>query len=233
MIRQRVAATGAALAVFLILACRDAPTAPIAPVDSATVFSSEKEGLDALPGPARILSAYTEIGFYDGRRGGEPMAEFRVGMSYIANRASMVTAYSITGEGTSLSDRISNQQDSFYNPFLEKNWDEIYYVPTNRNCGLLIEANTQHGAWWLVWLRLIPNSESTRTYKFTLGTPLQIEPCEPEAPADDATPNDGGGTEGGWITIETCYYWAHYVNGALVSIELRYCTYDTIPIADE
>ena len=233
MICQRHAAAGAALAAFLILACRDAPVAPESPVDAAPALSLAPDTVVEPPGPAEILSAWTEIHFYDGSHGGEPLAEFKVGMEYFGNRALMSTSYSITGEGYSpLRDKIVNNQDTFYVPWLRKRFEQIYGVPTNKNCGLLIEAQTQHQAWWFFYVRGFVNHETTKAIVHTLGTPLQIEPCEPEP-----TPGGGGGGEGGsgggWITIETCHYWAHYVNRVLVSIELRYCEYDTIPIADE
>lgn len=231
MIRQRHAATGAALAAFLIVACRDAPVAPAWSEDGALALSVATDTVNELPGPAEILSAWTDISFYDGRHGGEPLAEFKVGMEYYGNRAEMSTSYSITGEGYSpLRDKIVNQQDTFYVPWLRKRFEQIYGIPTNKNCGLLIEARTEHRAWWFVYLRGLVDHESTRAIVNTLGTPLHIEPCDPETPS-------GGGGEGGshdgYITIETCYYWAHYVNGVLVSIELRYCEYDIIPVADE
>jgi hypothetical protein len=71
-----------------------------------------------------------------------------------------------------------------------------------------------------------------RELKFTRDGPVYAPQCEPEPPADDGN-NGGGGATGGWVTMETCHYWAHYVNGVLVDIELRYCTYDQIPIAEE
>jgi len=232
MIRQRHIAAGAALAALLIVACRDAPVAP--EIDPAPSLSLAPDTAVELPGPAEILSAWTEISHYDGSHGGQPLAEFKVGMEYYGNRASMSTSYSITGEGYSpLKDKIINTQDTYYIPWLRKRFEQIYGVPTNRNCGLLIEAQTQHQAWWFVFVRGLVNYESTKAIVITQGTPLQIEPCEPEAPSDGSGGGDGDGGSSGWVTIETCHYWAHYVNGVLVGIELRYCEYDTIPIADE
>lgn len=158
MICPTRAATGAALAAFLILGCRDAPVAPILPVDSAPSLSLAPDSATELPGPASILSAWTEISFYDGRYGGEPLAEFKVGMEYYGNRATMSTAYSITGEGYStLRDKIENKQDSFYVPWLRKRFEQIYGIPTNKNCGLLIEARTEHAAWWFFYVRGLVN----------------------------------------------------------------------------
>lgn len=231
MIRRHRAATGATVAVFLILACRDAPTAPVVAVDAAPSLAVDKDPTGELK-PAQIISAYTEIAFFDGY-GGQPLAEFRVGMEYTGNRASMSTSYSITGDGVAMKDEIRNQQDAFYNPSPYKRWDEIYYVPTSRNCGLLIEAQTQHQAWLVVWLRWLPNWESTKATRTTLGTPLQLDPCDPDAPPSGGSSSGGGGGSGGWITVETCHYWAHFVGGVLVSTELRYCEFDAIPIADE
>lgn len=234
MIRQSRAATGAALAAFLILACRDAPVAPDVSADVAPSLSLAPDTIAELPGPAEIISAWTDIHFYDGRHGGEPLAEFKVGMEYFGNRALMTTSYSITGEGYSpVRDRIVNTQDTYYIPWLRKRFEQIYGIPTNKNCGLLIEARTEHQAWWFVFFRGLVNPESSRVFRHTLGTPLQIEPCEPEAPPMGGGGEGEGGSGGGWVTVETCHYWAHYVNRVLVSIELRYCEYDTIPIADE
>jgi hypothetical protein len=65
-----------------------------------------------------------------------------------------------------------------------------------------------------------------------LGKQLQLDECEPEVPSSgDSGGGDGGG--GGSIMVETCYYWANYVNGVLVSTELRYCVIGSIPIAEE
>ena len=230
MIKLRSCITGAALVSLVLQACRDAPVAP--EVESVTPSPSiAADTVDGLPGPAEILSAWTDISFYDGSRGGVPVAEFRVGMDYYGNRAVMATSYSITGEGVSIADRIVNPRDTYYTPWLPKRFEEIYAIPTNKNCGLFLEAHTQHEAWWFVFIRGLVNYESPRAIRFTTGTPLHTDPCEPQPP-----PGGGGndGESGGyWIIIETCYYWAHYVNGVLVNIELRYCEYDQVPVADQ
>jgi hypothetical protein len=192
-------------------------------------MSLSSDSATYLPGPAEIYSAYTEISFYDGSHGGSPAAEFRVGMEYLGNRALMSLSYDIKGDNLSVSDKIINQEDSFYDLHMRKSWDELYTVPVERNCGLRITARTQHQAWWFLWLRVLPNWESTKDIDYSTAS-LEREACQPKEPDNDG---GGGGSHGGWITIETCHYWAHYMNGALVAIELRYCTYDTIPVADE
>ena len=231
MIKLRSLITGAALVSLVLQACRDAPAALDDVTGVAPSASIAADTVDELPVPAEILTAWTDISFYDGSRGGQPVAEIRAGMTYYGNRAQMATSYSITGEDYSLSDKIVNYQDSYYIPWLEKRFEQMYTIPTNRNCGLLISARTQHEAWWFVFIRGLVDHESTRAIKFTLGTPLQIEPCEPVPPPDGS--GEGGDSGGRWITIETCYYWAHYVNNVLVDIELRYCEYDQIPVADQ
>jgi hypothetical protein len=225
----RRTALGAALAGALLIACRDAPTAPATASDATAVPSFSGDSGDAAK-LAKIISAYTRVDFYDGSHGGEPVMEIQTGMVYWGNRATMSTNYSIVGAETSKHDRIVNQQDAFYNPILDKHFDETYFVPTGATCGLSLSADTQHQAWWYFWVRWFPNSETTRDIAFTQDGPLQLEPCEPPPPA---SPGGGGTSGGGYITIETCHYWAYYVNGVLVNIELRYCDYDTIPIADE
>lgn len=230
MIGIRFSATGAALAALGLIACRDAPTVPVAPPDSVFTASLSIDTVNELPGPAQILRAYTEVGFYDGSHGGEPSMSIVAHMTYIANRATMSTDYSIRGAFNE-ERNIFNQQDSFYNPFLEKAWTEWYYVPTGGiKCDLSMSASTQHFAWWYFWVRWAPNSESTRAFRASRGN-HEVPPCDPAPP--DTTNSGGGGSSGGWITIETCHYWAHYVNGVLVDIELRYCTYDQVPVADE
>lgn len=231
MIPLRSFITGAALVSLVLQACRDAPVAPDDVTGVLPSASIAADTVDELPGPAEILSAWTDITFYDGSRGGQPVAEFRVGMEYYGNRALMTTSYSITGEGVSITDRIVNPQDAYYMPWLTKRFEEIYTIPTNKNCGLFLEASTQHDAWWFVFIRGLVNYESRRDIKFTTGSPLHTDPCEPQPPPDGG--GGGGGWSGGWITIETCYYWAHYFNGVLVGIELRYCEYDIVPVADQ
>lgn len=231
MIRLLLTARGIALAGILVAACRDAPTTVPTPGPLSSISGEELDLVDEVPGPARITYAYTQVGFYDGSLGGEPVAEIGAGMRYIGNHATMATSYRITGEGINATDKIPNEQKTIYVPWLEKRWDENYQIPTNRNCGLLIEADTQHMARWSVSVRGFPEWESNRDTRFTLATPLQVQPCEPEPPPDGGGGN--GGWSGGWITIETCYYWAHYFNGVLVDIELRYCEYDTVPVADQ
>lgn len=232
MIDIRSTATGAALAGFLLVACRDAPTVPEWPEDSLARPSFSADSAEEIPGPARIISAYTTIDFADGSfMGAQSFAEFSAGMKYIGNRAWMKTNYSITGEGYSKRDNIVNEQNATYDFRLEKNFEQVYVIPTNKSCGLLLQADTQHHAWWQIWARVIPDHLSGRDIKFTEGTPYQIEPCEPEAPSG------GGGGDGstsyGWITIETCHYMAHYYNGLLAFVEFLYCEYDTVPVADE
>ena len=152
-------------------------------------------------------------------------------MTYIGNRASMSTNYSISGAFAE-NRTIVNYQDAFYNPLPEKRWTEWYYVPTGGfKCSLDMSASTQHTAWWHYWVRWAPDSESTRDYVFSQGK-HQLAPCDHQ-PHPDSTNGGDGGSYRGTITIETCYYWAHYVNGVLVNIELRYCTYDHVPVADE
>ena len=233
MIRLRISATGAALAIVTLAACRDAPTVPIENTQVATDVATDawisSDSVPEMPGPAEIRYAYTGLSFYDGSRGGEPLLEISVATEYRGNRAEISTAYAITGEITR-NDRIVNFQNSFYNPFLWKRWDEIYQIPTVVDCGMSADANTQHRAWWDVWFRgIAPNWDSGRVLRFTTATAAS-KSCEPKPPPDEA---GGGGGTGGWINIETCYYWAHYVNGVLVDIELRYCTYDQVPVADE
>lgn len=231
MIRLTSAAAAVAAAASLAIACRDAPPTAVEPAEAPALALGDSS---SLPGPAQIRSAYTEIKFYDGRNGGEPLVEFHVGMEYYGNRASMATHYTITGEGVSLADVITNFQDSFYLPLLRKDWHEIYYVPPGRNCGIRATAYTNHYAWWLVWLRLIPSWESSRVFRYTSAQPLEVDPCPPESPAGPAPgAGGGGGSHSYWVVIETCYYWAHYVDDVLVSIELRYCESESIPIAEE
>jgi hypothetical protein len=229
MIRQRFTAAGVALAGTLFFGCRDAPIAPTPSTESLMNSLAPKDTVDEHPGPADITYAYTDVGFYDGSHGGEAFAEISAGMRYIGNKATMNTSYSITGDGYSKQDKIPNQHDGYYIPWLEKRWDEHYRIPTNRNCGLLIDGSTLHQAWWWLFVRGLPGGDSPRETRVSTATPLQILPCEP----DSTNNGGGGGSGGGWLTVETCHYWAHYVNGALVDIELRYCEYDLIPVADE
>lgn len=233
MIQAYRAATGVALAATLLFGCRDAPTAP-AVVPETPSFSATSDSLDEMPGLAVIYRAWTKVRFSDGRFG-PAGALIIAGMEYKANRATMNTRYSITGE-ESISSNIFNQQDSYLDLFSVKTWEEEYFVPTTKNCGLRIGAGTQHDVWWHLWF---PSTslrpwESTHTIQFSIADPVQTDPCPPPEP--EPSPEGGaggGGSSGGWITIETCHYWAHYVNGVLVDIELRYCEYDQIPIADE
>lgn len=235
MIRPHYA-IGLACVVVLAIGCRDAPTAP---PTAASLSASMSDTVDELPPEARILSAYTEVGFYDGGHGGEAVAEFKVGMEYIGNKATMSTRYTITGEGLNLSDRINNAQDAFYDLRPIKKFDEIYYVPPNRTCGIVIDAQTQHQAWWWVYFRWVPQWESPRATRNTFAPPYHVEACReeqeglPEEEGGGDGSGDGGGSGALWITIETCHYWAHYVGGVLVSTELRYCEFDTIPVADQ
>ena len=229
MIRVRFPATGAALAVLALIACRDAPKVPLAPDDSLSGPLLSVDSLGEAPAPASIRNEYTRVSFYDGSHGGEASMGILTGMEYIGNRASMSTNYSMRGS-VSRSSRIYNEHDALYDPSLWKRWAEQYYVPTGATCGFDMEAETEHGAWWSVWLRIFPNWTGSRVLKFSRDGPVRAPDCEEEAPPDD---NSGGGGTGGWITIETCYYWAHYVNGVLVDIELRYCRYDQVPVADE
>jgi hypothetical protein len=233
MIHAYRAAAGAALAASFLVGCRDAPTAP-AVVQETPSFSATGDSLGEMPGPASIYRAWTKIRFSDGRYG--PVgALFLTGMEYKANRATMSTSYSISGE-ESLSDRIFNQQDTYLDLFTVRTWEEEYFVPTTKNCGLTITARTQHDAWWHLWLPSLPLRpwESEHTIWFTSAEPVQVDPCPPAEtdPPPGGSPG-GGGSSGGWITIETCYYWAYYVNDVLVAIELRYCVYQNIPIAEE
>ena len=231
MIRLRISATGAALAVLLLIACRDAPTVPVAPPDTASAPSFDIDSLNEPPGPAQILEAYTDVDFYDGSHGGEPSMAIMTHTTYIGNRASMSTEYAIRGAFNETRN-IFNTQDSFYNPLFEKRWTEWYYIPTGGfKCSLTMEARTQHVAWWNVWIRWFPNGESTRDIKFSYDD-HKLHECD-HPPHPDSTNGGDGGSYRGTITIETCYYWAHYVNGVLVDIELRYCTYDHVPVADE
>ena len=227
MIDIRLTATGVALAGLLIIGCRDAPTAPMELADSVAVPAFALDSSAELP-PAKITYAYTQIGFYDGSHGGEPSAEISVGMRYIGNQASMTTNYSITANGVTRSDKIFNPQNALYDISYEKRFDKVYYIPTGTKCSLRIDADTQHQAWWQLWIRISPDPTSDREIKFTRGDTFTTDPCEPDPP-----PDGGGGGSGGWITIETCYYWAYYVNGVLIDIELRYCEYDTVPVADQ
>jgi hypothetical protein len=233
MIQSYRAATGVALAATFLFGCRDAPTAPTIDPETPS-FSATSDSLNEMPGAAAIYRTWTKLRFSDGRfmRAG---ALIIAGMEYKANRAAMNTRYSITGEET-ISSQIFNQQDSYLDLLSVKTWEEEYFVPTTKNCGLRIGAGTQHDVWWHLWFPSTPLRpwESPREIQFSTADPVQTDPCPPPEPepSPEGSPG-GGGSYGGWITIETCYYWAHYVNGVLVDIELRYCEYDQIPIADE
>ena len=232
MIRLRITATGVALAVLLFTACRDAPTLPLSPADSVLAPSLSVDSVDEAPIPADIRNAYTLVSFYDGTYAGEPMMEITARMEYIGNKALMITRYAISG-AVNKQNTVTNDHDGFWNPALWKHWSAYYAVPTGSiKCGMHMEADTDHAAWWDIWVRLGPNPRGTKVWKFT-SDEFETPPCDHGPHPDDSTNSGGGGSSGGWITIETCHYWAHYVNGVLVDIELRYCTYDQIPVADE
>jgi len=228
MISQRSAQLlSAGLGLCLALACRDAPTAPAPPAAQPRPSADIAiDTVDEFPPEPRILNPYTQIGYVD--QGGRHLAEYRVGMEYIGNKASMSTEYVITGDGVSMRDKIYNEQDSYYDFHLWKHFDRVYYVEVPRSCGLELGGGTQHQAWWFLYVRIMPDWKSIRAAATSYGTPYHLEPCEEEH--QPTTTTSGGGNGGGYITITTCWYWATIVKGLIVAIEFDYCESSTIPI---
>ena len=230
----RLAGVGALLAVAA--ACRDMPAMPaVLDTSAISAMSSTLDTIDEIPINPEILWATTTTAFNDGRYGGQPTVKVVADMEYIGNRGSHDITYTIRGDGSELTQRVYNEQNQTYSPKSRHRFTHPVYVRTNKNCGLDVDAHTSHQAWWHVWLSWAPNWTSIRATAGSKAQHLQTEFCrapEEEAP-DDGDNSGGGGGTGGWVTIETCHYWAHYVNGVLVDIELRYCTYDQIPVADE
>jgi hypothetical protein len=144
--------------------------------------------------------------------------------------------YSIGGDGSLISDKVRDEQNATYSPAATNRFRSVFDFVTSKTCGLDFSARTTHQAQWSVWIPGAPGWASGKDTKGSVAQRLQTDLCpapEEEAPDEGAGNNGGGGTTGGWVTMETCHYWAHYVNGVLVDIELRYCTYDQIPIAEE
>jgi hypothetical protein len=248
MISQHSArVVGVTLGLCVGVACRDAPTDPrltpeTEPSASLTFESPPRVDSSAqLPPNPRILNAYTNIGYAE--QGGRYLLELRVGMEYIGNKASMATDYSIIGDGVSQHDKLYNEQDGFYTASLSawKHFDQVYYIEVPRSCGLEFDAYTHHQAWWLLYLRLMPDWKSPKATVGSKGMPHHLPPCEEEEEEPEevegeierrtSTTTSGGGGEGGGsgsITIETCWYWAYIENGVVTNIELDYCTITTI-----
>lgn len=225
-------AAGAGILLAVALGCRDAPTAP--PQASIPALSPALAGdtSSTMPSvPAEVLWGTTEILFYDSRYGGAPHAVITGDMEYIGNRASMDIKYTIAGDGTDHDNVVHDEQNLFYFPLSPRRFTRKVDVATLKNCGLTINAGTTHRAWWWVWFPVVPPYESSRPATQSVAHTLQTDLCpapEEEPPPDGGS--GGGGGSGGWITIETCYYWAYYENGVLVDIELRYCDYSDIPV---
>jgi hypothetical protein len=234
MISQRSARIVGASLVLFVGACRDAPTALTLPENTPPSASISLDSTDEFPPQPRIINPYTIIGF--AQQGGQHVVELRVGMEYIGNKASMTTDYSIVGDQVSQHDRIYNEQDAFYTLSWDvwRRFDQVYYVQTARSCGLEINATTQHQAWWFLYLRLIPDWKSPRATTGSRATPYDLGPCEEEEPEpaegerrqETTTTSAGGGT----ITVESCWYWDHYLNGVYTHTTLDHCDVWVYPV---
>lgn len=232
----RAGVFGSGAIIALALACRDAPTAPPVPTPAtgAPGFSADivTDTVSEVPPAATIFWATTSATFKDGSDGSPPRAIVTADMEYYGNRGSHNISYAITGDEPDISGSVYDVQNRTYSPGFRHRFTRPVEVPTHKTCGLTINAHTTHQAWWHVWLILVPDWQSTHDTKVSRSTTFTTAACPPP-PGSDSTGNSGGGGGGGWITIETCYYWAYYVNDVLVAIELRYCDYTTIPIAEE
>jgi hypothetical protein len=236
----------AGVGVCVALACRDAPTTPSAPrrapPDSVVApvipgpeipLAENQLAIDTLsdyPPQARILNPYTEIGFY--RPGERNIAEFRSGMEYSGNRASMLLRYAVSGLA-SLQGEVSNETSSYFSLETWRGFHQSYPVEVPSFCGLTLNANTDHRAWWHVLIPKLPEQIflGAAALAQTRAPAYHLEPCEGEwQPVTTSSGPSGGTNGGGYLTITTCWYWLTIVNGKVVNVEFDHCETTTIPI---
>lgn len=224
MIRHRRAQLlGAGASLCLALACRDAPTAPAAggPGPSFDVITDTVSSAPPLP---EIIWAKTEIAWNDGRYGGGPAARITADMEYIGNRGSHNIHYSVVGDEPDIVGNLYDVQNRAYSPFARHRFTRPVTVATQKNCGLTIDAHSDHQAWWAVWFPVVPSWESTKATRVSTGPTVQSELCL----APEQTSSGGGG--GSYLIITTCWYWATIVGGRVTAVELDYCESTVIPI---
>jgi hypothetical protein len=229
-----------ALAVCVLgvaLACRDAPTEAtevegVAAAPGIPAFAIlPPDTVEEAPPMATIHWAYTEIDYYDGRQGGQSIITVIAEMEYTGNRASHETSFRATSPTQSIYQTFTDDQATYFNLWFRNKFRSNFFVTLQKYCDLTLEAHTKHQAWWDVFIPRLPMWRDQRYTTVSQAPSKATEPCPYD---DDGGPGNGsssGSTT--YLTIETCYYWAYWENGQIVSIELDYCETTTVPLNEE
>lgn len=162
----------------------------------------------------QIYEARTEVGFFDG-------APFSMGIhDYTTNKASVETTAHVAYNNQHLESKTGRAED--FTPFLlnfidfRKTISASAIVYTDKTCGLSVQGQSSHKAWWQFFLGAATPTWGTAE-RSTSARPVGQGGCAATATRGGSI-NQGGGM--------VCYYFITYelATGNIVSADLLYCT---------
>ena len=162
----------------------------------------------------QIYEARTEVGFFDG-------APFSMGIhDYTSNKASVETTAHVTFNSQHLASKTGQAED--YTPFLinfvnfRKTISASALVYSDKTCGLSVQGESTHKAWWQFFLAG-PTPTWGTAARTTFARPVSQGGCAATA-TRTASMDEGDGV--------VCYYVLTYelATGKIVAADLLYCT---------
>lgn len=170
---------------------------------------------------AEIIAPITQVGFTSTYAYSSGRHEYR------GNTGKVSTVATVTFQGAALGSSPASRQE--YTPFLvdwgerKSIWAEAY-VFTSQKCGLRVDGDSEHAAWWQ-WFQGDGVSRWGEANATTQAfPPAEQPPCE-EAPVEyDFGGQDEGSSSDGSGAV-TCWYWVTYdpETGEVYDWQFLYC----------
>lgn len=194
------------------------PSAPARALGDDPTGSEEPEGPDYTRS-GQIFSPTTTVGFTS-------TYAYSTGRhSYTGNIGRVTTEATLTFDGQVIGRQPKERQDAV--PYLldfgriKQIWVEAY-IFIDQDCGLTVDGDSRHEAWWQWFLGSGAPGWGKATMTSQAFPPVSQPECGQLEPDPFTGGGDGGGGGGGWVT---CWWWVTYdpSTGEILEADLLYC----------